>query len=148
MGCCSMLFWVVASGFWLLHSVISGCFGFLRWWFLFLGFWLLHFLVSALVIFAWYSGFWLLHFLVSALVISGCFGFLLCWVFSARCFANVNRVSKTRFPGGRYVEKVSTQTWSEPENQASKTRFIGPKPSPWDSMLLKNIVSEPCLLTI
>ena len=36
----------------------------------------------------------------------------------------LNRVSNTRFTGGRHVEKVSTKTQSEHENRPLKTRFI------------------------
>ena len=109
-------------------AVLSCCI-----WFLvaaFCDFWL--FWVSALVI----SIFWFLVVAFSGFCVGDfwlIFWFLLCWVFSVRYFANVNRVSKTRFLGGRYVEKVSIQTWSEPENRASKTRFIGPKSSFWNS---------------
>ena len=44
-----------------------------------------------------------------------------------------NRVLKTRFPGGRHVKNVPTQTRSKHENRPSKTRFIDPKSSLLDS---------------
>ena len=47
------------------------------------------------------------------------------WVFKhLKNVEDVNRVLKTRFTGGRHVEKVPTQTRSEYENQPSKTQFI------------------------
>ena len=48
-------------------------------------------------------------------------------------FLNVNRVSKTRFPCRRHLEKVPRKRWTAHENRALKTRFRSPKSSLWDS---------------
>ena len=36
----------------------------------------------------------------------------------------INQVLETRFPSGRYVEKMPYQTWSDQENRVFETRFI------------------------
>ena len=50
--------------------------------------------------------------------------FLLWWEGVKGVLKVINRVLKTRFPGGCYVEKMSHQTWSNHENRVFETQFI------------------------